>query len=78
MILIDQRSSAIVGKHAAVTVRGFHARTPGLEPQTGVSLGSQTVSPINMANAYATSPKTKKLTFLVELVIIIRGLMRPT
>ena len=27
---------------------------PGLEPNTGVALGSATVSPINMANAYAT------------------------
>ncbi|HET9421419.1 MAG TPA: transglycosylase domain-containing protein [Nocardioides sp.] len=35
-------------------MRGFPAHTPGLEPQTGVSLGSQTVSPINMANGYAT------------------------
>ena len=35
-------------------VRGFPGHTPGLEPQTGVALGSQTVSPINMANAYAT------------------------
>lgn len=33
---------------------GFPASSPGLEPQTGVSLGSQTVSPINMANGYAT------------------------
>lgn len=33
---------------------GFPTSTPGLEPQTGVSLGSQTVSPINMANGYAT------------------------
>jgi len=33
---------------------GFPNTTPGLEPQTGVALGSQTVSPINMANGYAT------------------------
>lgn len=33
---------------------GFPTATPGLEPQTGVSLGPQTVSPINMANGYAT------------------------
>jgi membrane peptidoglycan carboxypeptidase len=34
--------------------QGFPNSTPGLLPQTGVALGSQTVSPINMANAYAT------------------------
>ncbi len=34
--------------------RGFPNYTAGLEPNTGVALGSQTVSPINMANGYAT------------------------
>jgi membrane peptidoglycan carboxypeptidase len=34
--------------------RGIPTRTPGLEPNVGVALGSATVSPINMANAYAT------------------------
>ncbi|HYF73970.1 MAG TPA: transglycosylase domain-containing protein, partial [Nocardioides sp.] len=33
---------------------GFPNRTPGLIPTTGIALGSATVSPINMANAYAT------------------------
>ena len=33
---------------------GFPNSTPGLEPITGVALGSATVSPINMANGYAT------------------------
>ena len=33
---------------------GFPRTSPGLEPITGVALGSATVSPINMANAYAT------------------------
>ncbi|NYG54144.1 transglycosylase domain-containing protein [Nocardioides perillae] len=33
---------------------GFPNRTPGLEPVLGVSLGSQTVSPVNMAAGYAT------------------------
>ncbi|WP_121254032.1 transglycosylase domain-containing protein [Nocardioides ferulae] len=33
---------------------GFPNRTPGLEPVLGVALGSATVSPINMANAYGT------------------------
>jgi membrane peptidoglycan carboxypeptidase len=34
--------------------RGFPNRTPGLEPNGVVALGAQTVSPINMANGYAT------------------------
>ena len=33
---------------------GFPNNTPGLEPGVGVALGSATVSPINMANGYAT------------------------
>ncbi len=33
---------------------GIPTSTLGLEPISGVALGSQTVSPINMANAYAT------------------------
>lgn len=35
-------------------IHGFPDQTPGLEPNIGVALGSATVSPINMANAYAT------------------------
>ena len=33
---------------------GFPSSSPGLQANLGVSLGSQTVSPINMANGYAT------------------------
>jgi membrane peptidoglycan carboxypeptidase len=33
---------------------GFPTSSPGLKPDTGVALGAQTVSPINMANGYAT------------------------
>src|SRR5690606_27825362 len=33
---------------------GVPSDAPGLEPNAGVSLGSATVSPIDMANAYAT------------------------
>jgi membrane peptidoglycan carboxypeptidase len=35
-------------------IHGFPDQTPGLQPNIGVALGSATVSPINMANAYAT------------------------
>ncbi len=35
-------------------IKGIPNSSPGLEPITGVALGNATVSPINMANAYAT------------------------
>ena len=38
------------GKNAV----GIPPTSPGLEPITGIALGNATVSPINMANAYAT------------------------
>ena len=41
---------AEAGKNAA----GLPPTSPGLEPITGIALGNATVSPINMANAYAT------------------------
>ncbi len=41
-------------KAAGRKTPGFPNVSPGLEPITGVALGSATVSPINMANAYAT------------------------
>ena len=37
-------------------LRLSRAPAPGLEPIPGITLGSATVSPINMANAYAPSP----------------------
>jgi membrane peptidoglycan carboxypeptidase len=33
---------------------GFPTRSPGLDPFPGIALGFATVSPVNMANAYAT------------------------
>ncbi len=33
---------------------GIPRKSPGLEPNSGIALGSATISPINMANAYAT------------------------
>ena len=36
------------------TELGVPRNAPGLEPNTGIALGSATVSPIDMANAYAT------------------------
>ena len=42
------------GKAPSRKAPGFPNVSPGLEPITGVALGNATVSPINMANAYAT------------------------
>jgi membrane peptidoglycan carboxypeptidase len=39
--------------HSAVDM-GVPRHAPGLAPQTGIALGSATVSPIDMANAYGT------------------------
>ena len=50
---------------------GFPNTSPGLEPQTGVALGSATVSPINMANAYATLASGGRAAepFIIEKVV---------
>ena len=50
---------------------GFPSTSPGLEPQTGVALGSATVSPINMANAYATIANGGRAAepFIIEKVV---------
>ena len=61
-------------------MRGFPSHTPGLEPQTGVALGSQTVSPINMANAYATIANggVAAEPFIIEKVVDADGEARYT
>ena len=49
-----------------------HLRTsPGLEPVSGIALGSATVSPINMANAYATIANGGEAAplYLIEKVV---------
>ncbi|MBS4753170.1 penicillin-binding protein [Nocardioides sp. zg-ZUI104] len=57
---------------------GFPTSSPGLEPNTGVSLGSQTVSPINMANGYATLANRGVATdpFIIEKVVDADGVVR--
>jgi len=54
---------------------GFPNTSPGLEPQTGVALGSATVSPINMANAYATIANGGRAAkpFIIEKVVDRNG-----
>ncbi|MGH3361390.1 MAG: transglycosylase domain-containing protein [Nocardioides sp.] len=54
---------------------GFPNATPGLAPQTGVALGSATVSPINMANGYATLANGGQAAepYLIEKVVDVNG-----
>ncbi len=57
---------------------GFPNDTPGLEPVTGVALGSQTVSPINMANGYGTIANggTAHDPYIIERVVDASGEVR--
>ncbi|WP_220794141.1 transglycosylase domain-containing protein [Nocardioides pelophilus] len=57
---------------------GFPTSTPGLLPNTGVALGSQTVSPINMANGYATIANggVAAEPFIIEKVVDQNGAER--
>jgi membrane peptidoglycan carboxypeptidase len=54
---------------------GFPTSSPGLEANPGVALGSQTVSPINMANAYATIANNGVAAepFIIEKVVDQNG-----
>ena len=54
---------------------GFPNSSPGLEPITGVALGNATVSPINMANAYATLANDGRAAepYLIEKVVLASG-----
>ncbi|HEX6150150.1 MAG TPA: transglycosylase domain-containing protein [Nocardioides sp.] len=54
---------------------GFPNSSPGLEPITGVALGNATVSPINMANAYATLANDGKAAdpYIIEKVVLPNG-----
>ena len=56
-------------------VRGFPDKTPGLRPEIGVSLGSATVSPINMANSYATLAAEGQAAepYIIEKVQLANG-----
>ncbi len=54
---------------------GFPTSTPALLPGAGVALGSQTVSPINMANGYATIANggVAAEPFIIEKVVDRNG-----
>ncbi len=57
---------------------GFPSSSPGLQANLGVALGSQTVSPINMANAYATIANggVAMRPFIIEKVVDSDGEVR--
>ena len=57
---------------------GIPTSSPGLQPNTGVSLGSQTVSPINMANGYATIANRGVAAdaYIIEKVVDRDGVVR--
>ncbi|MDZ5619371.1 transglycosylase domain-containing protein [Nocardioides sp. HM23] len=54
---------------------GFPTRSPALDPNLGVALGSQTVSPVNMANGYATIANggVAAEPFIIEKVVDQNG-----
>jgi len=54
---------------------GFPNSSPGLEPITGVALGNATVSPINLANAYATLANDGSAAepYIIEKVVLASG-----
>lgn len=59
---------------------GIPTTSPGLQPNTGVGLGSQTVSPINMANGYATIANRGVAAdaYIIEKVVDDKGVVRYT
>jgi membrane peptidoglycan carboxypeptidase len=59
---------------------GFPNSSPGLEPTAGVALGSATVSPINVANAYATLANEGQAAepYIIEKVVDRNGETRYT
>jgi membrane peptidoglycan carboxypeptidase len=54
---------------------GFPNTSPGFEPITGVALGNATVSPINLANAYATLANDGQAAqpYIIEKVVLPNG-----
>lgn len=77
--IIDTATAmGIPPEEAANPPYGFPTSTPGLEAQTGVSLGSQTVSPINMANGYATLANRGVAAdaYIIEKVVDREGVVR--
>ncbi len=68
----------IPGPRPDKQVHGFPQISAGLLPQTGVALGSATVSPINMANGYATiaNKGVAAQPFIIKKVVDAEGKVR--
>ncbi|TNM38691.1 penicillin-binding protein [Nocardioides albidus] len=79
-IIATANAMGIPPKEAANPAYGIPTSSPGLEPNTGVALGSQTVSPINMANGYATIANRGVAAdaYIIEKVVDRDGVVRYT
>lgn len=79
-IIATANAMGIPPAEAASPAYGIPTSSPGLEPNTGVSLGSQTVSPINMANGYATIANRGVAAdaYIIEKVVDRDGVVRYT
>ncbi|WGY02132.1 transglycosylase domain-containing protein [Nocardioides sp. QY071] len=77
-IITTANAMGIPPAEAATPAYGIPTSSPGLQPNTGVSLGSQTVSPINMANGYATIANRGVAAdaYIIEKVVDRDGVVR--
>ena len=73
--IIDTAVDMGIPLKASKNPSGFPTTTPGLEANEQVALGSQTVSPINMANGYATIANggVAAEPFIIEKVVDQNG-----
>lgn len=79
-IIATANAMGIPPAEPATPPYGIPTSSPGLQPNTGVSLGSQTVSPINMANGYATIANrgVAAEAYIIEKVVDRDGVVRFT
>ncbi|HEY1118008.1 MAG TPA: penicillin-binding transpeptidase domain-containing protein, partial [Acidimicrobiales bacterium] len=77
-IIRTANAMGIPPREPAAKPFGIPTSTPGLNPDMGVGLGSQTVSPINMANAYATIANggVAAEVYIIEKVVDREGVVR--
>ncbi|WGX96783.1 transglycosylase domain-containing protein [Nocardioides sp. L-11A] len=77
-IIETANAMGIPPEKAAPKPYGIPTSSPGLQANTGVSLGSQTVSPINMANGYATIANRGVAAdaYIIEKVVDRDGVVR--
>ncbi|WP_408897485.1 transglycosylase domain-containing protein [Nocardioides sp. R1-1] len=79
-IIETANTMGIPPEQPAAKPYGIPTSSPGLQANTGVSLGSQTVSPINMANGYATIANRGVAAdpYIIEKVVDREGVVRYT